>query len=442
MALIVRNATGTWMAPGVVFSGLWFVYSFVPLAFAFTVPAEPLALLYILSAITAFCASTPFFNWNVALRSCRNHASGFPVNYATRFMWGSFHVCCALAMVSLVVNSYIQKITIGDLVSNFFGSSAQYVGRRYSGELQDNVFIKTSNLFSYLTASLGGLIYSCAKKRNTLFWILFVSFLPSAFVMVTQSARGMLFLSIAMFAAAYMVARKGEKISISVNYKVVLKLIIYLLIVFVLIAVSFMAKGLHEEQDPIYVLDRLMAAFASYTMGHIYAFSDWFAFYINRPSVNMYTSVADTNGFYTFMAIFRIFGGDREVAPGVYEEYYQHGSYIATNIYTMFRGLIIDFGVVGSILFMACAGFLANLGFFYMMRSRVPVSSASFYVCAMGFYYTSFIISIMIWNSIFVTFLGLALILLINRTVSVSSPRVAVAHGTAGGILRHGINRQ
>lgn len=406
------------MAPGSVFSTFWFFYSFIPLIFAFAVPVEPLAILYILAAMVAFAASTPFFNWRVAMAHCRNNAACTPVNYATKFMWVSFISCGVLAMVSLLVNSYIQKITVGDMISNFFGSSAQYVGRRYSGELQDNIFIKLSNLFSYLAASIGGLIYPSIRTKRGVFGILLVSFIPSAFVMVTQSARGMLFLAIAMFAAAYMIAMKGKRSTFVVSHKLISKTIGYGLIIVALISISFMAKGLHEEQDPFYVLDRLFAAFVSYTMGHLYAFCDWFSFYINRPSVNMYFVDSEGNGFFTFMALFKVFGSNREVAPGVYEEYYQYGSYIATNIYTIFRGLIIDYGILGSIVFMACLGLLANSVFFFMVRSRAPVASASFYVCAMGFYYTSFIISIMIWNSMFVVFAGFAFVLFVNRALN------------------------
>jgi oligosaccharide repeat unit polymerase len=413
-AVIVKKIAGHWAAPGCIFSFFWFLYSLVPLALNLAVPIEPLAILYILAAMVAFAASTPLFNWKEANIQNLQKTNADRAIYSTYFLRLVFKVSGALAMIALLANSYVQQITIGDMVSNFFGSSAQYVGRRYSGELRDTWLISVSNIFSYLAATLGGLTIQCVRKNRERLVIICVAFLPSAFVMVTQSARGMMFLAIAFFFAGNAIVRLAVGDLRLPSVRTLGRSAVYLLIIVPLIAISFMAKGLHESQDWDFIFSRLHFSFISYISGHLFAFSDWFSFYIGRASLNLYAQDVGSDGFFTFMAIFKAFGSDREIISGVYEEYYTYADVLATNIYTMFRGLILDFGVLGSLVAMAAGGLICNASFYLLLSIRRPCVNAAFFVCIVGFFYTSFIISLMIWNSVFVLFALLSLVLWLN----------------------------
>jgi oligosaccharide repeat unit polymerase len=417
-AFVVRKIAGHWAAPGCIFSIFWLLYTLVPLVIVFQVPIQSTSILYLLAATLAFSASTPFFDWKKALAQNAEKNVADQKLYASRFMRVAFYACGILAMIALGANSYVQNITFGDMVSNFFGSSAQYVGRRYSGELKDNIFISLSTIFSYLAAASGGLVYSYAKSRYDRRTILAIAFCPSAFVMVTQSARGMMFLAIALFIAGYVVVMVAERKGLVSIPKLAGRIALYASLTIPLIAVSFMAKGLHESEDRAFIASQLQRAFVSYIAGHLYAFSDWFSFYTNQYSINVYAPDWGSNGFYTFMAAFRAAGSNREVISGVFEEYYVYDEVLATNIYTMFRGLILDFGLVGSLGALAAGGLICNAGFYYMLSSRRPFVAASFFICAFGYYYTSFIISLFIWNSIFVVFASLGILLWLNNVVS------------------------
>lgn len=154
--------------------------------------------------------------------------------------------------------------------------------------------------------------------------------------------------------------------------------------------------------------------FLSYSSGHLYAFADWFSSVTTGGAVLNYHSIEGSSGFYTFMALFKLIGTEIIAPPGVYDEYYQLGEILKTNIYTHYRGLILDFGLAGSLLAMFVAGVISHMMFYFLLLNKKPWIAASFFAHLIGYIYTSFIVSILIWNSIFASFMIVALILFIN----------------------------
>lgn len=66
--------------------------------------------------------------------------------------------------------------------------------------------------------------------------------------------------------------------------------------------------------------------------------------------------------------------GIQKVMPeGVFDDYYSYGDVLTTNIFAMFSGLILDFGIVGSLLFMLMAGYLLRWAFHAMLWNAKPV---------------------------------------------------------------------
>jgi len=179
---------------------------------------------------------------------------------------------------------------------------------------------------------------------------------------------------------------------------------------------SFLSRGLYD-QDLEYIFQKLKIYLMSYAFAHLYAFSDWFGGYIGSQSLMQFDDLHNESeyGFYTFMAIFRALGSERYVPPGVFDEYYAYQEVIKSNIYTMYRGVILDFGIFGSLIFSFLLGFLLNFSYFLICVLRSPLFFISIYIAMFGFYYTSFIISIFIWNSLFVSLVVFYVILFLNR---------------------------
>jgi hypothetical protein len=115
------------------------------------------------------------------------------------------------------------------------------------------------------------------------------------------------------------------------------------------------------------------------------------------------------------MSFFNFIGTSKTAPPGIYDDYYILEGLLQTNIYTHYRGLILDFSLIGSMLVMTFAGLISHFMYFFLLTNRRPWLSAAFYLHLIGYIYTSFIISLLIWNSIFASFIITALILNINN---------------------------
>jgi hypothetical protein len=83
----------------------------------------------------------------------------------------------------------------------------------------------------------------------------------------------------------------------------------------------------------------------------------------------------------------------------------------------MFRGLISDFGVAGSVIFMYLAGLVCHAAYFALGVARRPVISTCIYIFMFGFIYTSFIISVFIWNTFVAAFGLTCLVCLANAFI-------------------------
>ncbi len=200
--------------------------------------------------------------------------------------------------------------------------------------------------------------------------------------------------------------------------KTLSRIILCSAVLFPILVFSFIARGIDGSEDSSFVIYALARYFVSYTSGHLYAFSDWFSHLIGNGSGMGYRDDFGTAGFYTFMSIFKVFGSSRFVPPGVYDEYFSFDEILTSNIYTMFRGLIVDFGIVGSIFFMLAFGLFSHVLFLCQLTSRRPSISPSVFSHIMGFIYTSFIISLLIWNSVYASFVVVSFVLFLNNNIT------------------------
>ena len=111
----------------------------------------------------------------------------------------------------------------------------------------------------------------------------------------------------------------------------------------------------------------------------------------------------------------KFFGSNITVPPGVYNDYYFYGHVLKTNIFTIYRGLILDFGLYGTLIFWFCIGIISHLFFYALLTLKRPVIAVVYFSIIFSFFYMSYIISIFMWNSIFASGFLLFIILLFNK---------------------------
>lgn len=409
-----RQVSGTWLAPACLYCVAWFLFTFLPLLALLDAPANPLAIAYILATCIAFALPTLATRWPevFAYAATGPHAE---LLFNTRFLRISFYFFAIVAVVTLLINASIQGVKISRLTTNFFEVSNSLIADRYSENLVSNVFAQASNIASYTSVALGGLVIGGCRSWKGRLAVIASAMLPALIVMIVFGAKGMIFLCIAMFYGGTLVRglRRGDGRLISAR-TLFLSIVIALLVILPATTISFIARGLYEDGSTQGIIDGLKRYFISYTSAHLFAFADWFSWYSGQGSSLLYAKEEVTGGFYTFMSIFKLLGSDRYVPPGVYTEYYQYGYYVQSNVYTIFRGLITDFTIGGSLAITMISGFICNSVFKVMIHSETASWSIAFYISALGFIYSSFIISLLIWNSIYPTFFLIGLILMLN----------------------------
>ena len=344
-AYLSKKIVGSWYNPSSLYSLFWFLFTFFPLIFLFVVPCNYFSLLYILFTCVFFSSSVFVFNWN----GISKEKIVKSISYTTPFILRIFYSIMLLTFLFQIINLYINGFSISKIIFNFLESSAEYTSKRYSEDIQLNLFSQLSYVLCYAGVALGGLIYPQLKKNKIT--LLLFAFVPPLFLMLTQSAKGSFFLALFLFYGGIIVNKifKNEtKIFDTNTLKYIFKII---LIILPLVIISFITRGFDENSDLSFLIERLIFSLSSYSFGHLYAFSDWFSFYIHQKSSINYVGEDQSYGFYTFMSIFKLFGSQKVIPLGTYDDYYVYKELFQTNIYSAYRGVIQDFTILGSLFF-------------------------------------------------------------------------------------------
>ncbi|MDV3458440.1 O-antigen polymerase [Sphingomonas sp. HF-S4] len=427
---VARKVSGTWLTPACIWCVGWFFLTFIPLLVAFSVPVNPLAILYILVMSVVF--SIPVFGtkWkNIKVATHAEDSSPFD----SALLRVSFYIFACVSAVALTVHLSIQGVTLSALSTNFFETSSALIVDRYTESTVENIFAQISNISTYVTVGLGGLVFPGYRTLLGKLRILSLAMAPSLALMTIAGAKGTIFLCIAIFYGGYLVRRLRAGDNRLIDIATISRASLGFAVLLPFVTISFMSRGLYEDAAMVELSSSLYRNFVSYSSAHIYAFSDWFSWYIGFDSHVFYASDEMTGGFFTFMSLFKALGSTKVVPPGYYDEYFQYSWFLQTNIYTIFRGLITDFSLAGSVVFMYLAGFASNLIFVSLMRNGRASWSVAFYVVFCGFVYTSFLISILVWSSMYPTFGIIGVLLLVNnerfarRANRQSTPAVATS---------------
>jgi oligosaccharide repeat unit polymerase len=412
-AIVVRRLVGTWLVPACLFALLWFLCTAVPLICLFTVPVNPWAMFYIFCACSVFSLTALPFPWKKALLA--KQMRGPSQNYNSAFIVSCFYGMSAAAVVFMIISIAEQGFSISDIFSDFFAVAGQYIARRYADEITVSVYSQLSFVLMYPGAILGGFIFDSSRSGKNKFVVTLVTFMPSLLALLVQGAKGNLFLVLTFFWGGILARKLDSGDFTLVRHFNFVKTGIYVTIIGALVIVSFLSRGLYDENDSNVVIHGLLRYFVSYSSAHMYGFSDWFSHIIGSGSVMDYAQDSDTNGFYTFMALFKAAGSQKVVPMGTYDEYFYYGEYLMSNIYTWYRGLITDFGIGGSLAFMFLFGFVLHIAFYRLLGAGKRPFAVSLFVHSIGFFYSSYLISLLIWGSAYASFFVVAGVLILNR---------------------------
>jgi oligosaccharide repeat unit polymerase len=313
------------------------------------------------------------------------------------------------------------------VIFDLIETSGSYAALRGHEDVEYGLLGLLSIFFTNLAPALGGLIYSSERLKGKGLRVLALSIGPAVYYMLTQSTKLALMLAIAIWISSVMLAKILNGDLSLFKRSEMSKWAIYAVVLLPLISLSFLTRqGYSDYSGAGDALNLLSYLFLSYAVGQIYAFSDFFSYYIGMESSQSYRDDYLSLGYYSFKSIFDAFGGTKYFPPGYYDENFSIGDLLSTNIFTVFRSLIYDFGLLGSVVFMFCFGFVVHASYYRLLVAKKPWFNGAAFIVFSVFIFMSYLYSVFSARYMFLLGLGVYAILAVSDLRTFGLPRVGI----------------
>ena len=254
----------------------------------------------------------------------------------------------------IITNLYYNDVRVQDLnsVEGLFRVASKFTIDRYEENVILPVYIKILLSFVFFSNSLGGILFGLTKQLRFLLCLV-----PPVLISLVFTEKAGIFFCAATWMSSYFIVLIMARENRIFNFKTLTRIIILgSLIFFILTVSSFARLGTLESSEFDIVQEKL----SSY-LGHVPAFSNWLSTY-------NYSDLSMELGRYTFSGILDLVGlSKREI--GLYEVNYRLANGTFTNIFSIHKGLLLDFSFLGSVLIYILFGFISS--FFYIgVRSK------------------------------------------------------------------------
>lgn len=415
----IRLYVGTYLCPAALFPLLWFIYTIFPLVILFDVPINPLSIAYIWLCVTSFSLSVFLFDWNFAIKRNRALKNKLNPHFGSNFMKRCLYLSSLLAVIFSTWTMIINGWSIKEIFFDFLETSGRFAAIRGNVGMEYGAIGTLSTSMTYLSPVLGGFVSSSKNTKVGKPYIFAIALAPAVFTMVIQSSK-LVFLVATSFYFASTLLTKAHKSNLAVFQAAsIYKLLILVPLLSPFVLISFLSReGYSDFSDLNETINLLKYALSSYLLGQIYAFSDFFSFSLGMPAISVYNDDFYSFGAYTFTSIFETLGIHKSFSPGTYDETGFFPEVFETNIFTIFRGLIYDFGIPGSIIIMFPIGLIANAFFYKVLALRKPWAAASIYISTIVFIVMTYLISAFMARYLFMNAILVYLVLIINSLVN------------------------
>ena len=285
-------------------------------------------------------------------------------------------------------------------MSSFLQMNAKMADIRYSGAGESGgVMMSLLGLFIYAAPLLGGFIFLYSKNKSQKLTSILSIFPALLATMITNAKMGFIaatFLWIVGFVAAHIC--KGDVKDLFAPKRIIITLL-FVVIFFLILFLSFCFRYGSFDSNTIEMVKMKMTV---YGLGQIQAFSVWISdFYPHNMDVAF--------GKYTFIGIASKLGlvnriqGMYELIPGV-----------DTNVFTAYRAIVTDFGLLGGLAAMFLTGFISGTSF-STFKENGNILFLTIWCSIFYFFLYSFATSVWTYTSFVLVFTVCFIILLINK---------------------------
>jgi oligosaccharide repeat unit polymerase len=370
------------LTPALFYGLFWFFISSLAVLNYGIFPIHPLTLIYVISSFLMLLFAHILLNSKFIL-------SKLSINPQRKYnlYWNKLIIIMGFffGIFAIITIIFAHGFSISDIFSpsKIILLSNEAYASKVKGEFSMPLLYTIFISIFYSSCIFAGIQYSNNIKSSR---IVFLPFVVGILVMLVETTKAPFLYSLILWMGGYFSAKvfEGSSELFSKKFKKLIKKFFFAIILLFLISKINRYNLLEDSSNNIVPI--LLMKFQIYFFGGLSAFSEWF--------LNIYSISLSEIGFgrYTF----GLFDKER----GVFSDVMEFGNNYHTNIYTYFRHIIVDFGVIGSLMF----HFL--IGVFISLVYRLVRSGCHIFIPLLAISYTftmwSFIISIFIYQTILV----------------------------------------
>lgn len=295
-----------------------------------------------------------------------------------------FYFGLFFSLLSFLVTLRAIGVGFSDLTSplSIMRAAQAATYQRYTSGLSFPIYYNISNAL-FLSYSMVATIYFVERRKIVFKYMIPVLIYVATNMLITTRAPILFMLLLMIFTAVYtMYIRTGTRRLPQMFTPQVIK---YVVIGSLSVAAIFFSfQVLRFGENSTRSSGEVWSHLRRWPWGSLPGFSLWFD--------NITGSIWDrVPGSFTWMGVFDLLGIEDRVIGGFGDYLYLTPTETA-NIYTFFRGLYLDFGFIGSGIFMFIVGLLGGLSV-RVMRNITPFLAMSVYVGVMGLFSYSFVFS-------------------------------------------------
>ena len=387
VTIIMRLIHKSWLNP-TAFYCLWWTFTIFFSLFIGgeeNIPVEGLFWILI-SFILMGCGSLLFVEKKLNLENFISSENSDQIYRNNIYLQYIYSISLFFSFLYIILNLYYNDVNFRDFKSleGIFLIAAKFTKERYEETTSLPLYIKIQLSFLFFSNSIGGFLYGLKKNKKYL-----ICFIPPILISIVFTEKAGIFFCLSSWVASNFITRIiFQRIRIF-SFKNFLSLLISCTFIIAIITVSSFARlGSFELSQLSIVKEKLYSGF-----GQVPAFANWFSSY-------QITDFSSEFGKFTFSGILDFLGlSKREI--GLYSENYELSNGAYTNIYSIHKGIILDYSVIGAMVIYLIFGVMSS--YFYIKVLRRNKKFISFLSITYFVIIGSIFTSIFVYNTIFLS---------------------------------------
>lgn len=335
------------LEPAGIFAAMWALLITIIIGCQGFVIIRYTGLFFILACVYSFLIGTIFVNTYYHPTPSTNINLKFNKKVANTLLVALFFAAFVNPIYTVILHGFSIS-SIFNIVTLLQMNNTISVDR-YSGADYTNTFNQLMLVFSYSAPLFGGFCYRLVDKFGKTFSLL--SIVPCIFVAFTQAMKMGLITSVFLWFCGFLVCSFTYNLQIKIKTKTLFLITGGSIGFFLLLFLSMILRT-GEISDRI--VEDITNKFFTYAFGFVPCFDIWF----DSSNVSEYTY-----GAKSFFGVSNALG-ILERLDGIYQEWIPFGKdgfKGESNVYTVFRVLVEDFGPAPSCLIMLLLGGLSSI---------------------------------------------------------------------------------